>query len=132
MGAKRTLRIIEAPAPSTPAPSPPVLTRRRPRVYAEWAALRRWGKLPSRERAVAGYALRSAREAAGLTQRGLAVRLGVTQQAVAQAERWAANPTVELCSRWADACGRSIRLRFDPAVTGTTVRAGWRDSAGRR
>ena len=98
------------------APSPRLtrlrLSRARPRAFAEWEALRRWGKLPAWERAVAGYLLRGAREQAGLTQKLLGEKLGVSQQAVAQAERWSANPTVEFMRRWADACGTSLDIRF--------------------
>jgi DNA-binding XRE family transcriptional regulator len=93
---------------------PPELTlsRGRPRVFLEWATLRRWGKLPAREQGVVGYLLRIAREEAGLTQRELAGRLGVSQQAVAQAERWDSNPTVELIRRWAAACGATASIRL--------------------
>lgn len=43
--------------------------------------------------------LRKAREAAGLTQGGLADRLGVTYQAVQKWERSGANPTVVTIDR---------------------------------
>ena len=90
------------------------LSRTRPRVFPEWQALRRWGKLPPWEEGVAGYLLRALRAEAGLTQRELAARLGVSQQAVAQAERWTANPTVAFMRGWADACGASLELSFAP------------------
>lgn len=101
--------------PDTPLPVPPGMrvTRARPRAFAEWQALRRWGKLPTWERDVAGFVMRQAREDAGLTQRELAVRLGVTQQAVAQAERWDANPSVDLLRRWAAATGTALVLSFE-------------------
>jgi DNA-binding XRE family transcriptional regulator len=86
------------------------LSRTRPRRFAEWSALRRWGKLPAWERDVPGYLLRVAREAARLRQADLAARLGITQQAVAQAERWSANPTVAFMRRWAAACGASLEV----------------------
>lgn len=76
-------------------------------------ALRRWGKLPAWEQDVAGYLLRQAREGAGLTQRELAARLGVTQQAIAQAERWDANPCLDLLRRWAAATGSVLVLSFE-------------------
>ncbi|HTD53075.1 MAG TPA: helix-turn-helix transcriptional regulator [Thermoanaerobaculia bacterium] len=60
----------------------------------------------------AGDLLRRAREKAGLTQTELADRLGHTQQAVAQAERAASNPTVSFLRRWARACGRSLSIRL--------------------
>lgn len=42
----------------------------------------------------------------------LGERLGVTQQAVAQAERWDANPTVALLQRAAEACGARVEIAF--------------------
>ena len=59
-----------------------------------------------------GYLLRTARESAGLTQTQLAEKLGITQQAVARAERWGSNPTVDLMKRWAKACGKSLVIRL--------------------
>jgi DNA-binding XRE family transcriptional regulator len=91
---------------------PPPPRRRRPRAFLKWAALRRWGALPSWEEFTAGYLLREARERAGLTQSDLASRLGVSQQAVAQAERWRANPTAHLLRAWAEACGQDLLLEF--------------------
>ena len=88
----------------------PGLSRRRPRVYEEWAALRRWGLLPKQEEAVLGYLLREAREAAALTQSVLATRLGCSQQAVSQAERWWSNPTIDFVRRWAAAVGADLEL----------------------
>jgi ribosome-binding protein aMBF1 (putative translation factor) len=85
-------------------------SRARPRRFAEWSALRRWGKLPAWEREVPGYLLRATREAASLRQKDLAAQLGVTQQAVAQAERWGANPTIAFMRRWATACGVSLQV----------------------
>jgi len=93
----------------------PGLRRSRPRRYAEWSALRRWGDLPYWEVEPAGYLLRTVREEAGLSQAALGARLGITQQAVARAERWDANPTVELMRRWAVACGRTVAIRFEAA-----------------
>lgn len=86
----------------------------RPRDFVEWAALREWGELPYWEIDPPGYLLRLVREEAGLTQSELAGRLGVSQQAVAQAERWDANPTAASMDRWARACGRRLTIRFDP------------------
>jgi DNA-binding XRE family transcriptional regulator len=92
--------------------SPPNLTRRRPRSFVEWRTLRDWGRLPEREMAVSGYLLRVARESAGLTQAKLAARLGVSQQAVAQAERWESNPTVAFIQRWSSACNRRLEIEI--------------------
>lgn len=91
------------------------LTRGRPRSYLEWKTLRAWGKLPARESDVFGFLLRTAREGAGLTQIELAKRLDVTQQAIAQAERWDSNPTVSFIKRWADACNTRMELRIRAA-----------------
>ena len=91
----------------------PTLERRRPRAYEEWAALRRWGRLPRGERVVPGYLMRAARERAGLSQAELARRLGCSQQAVSQAERWTSNPTVELIAAWAAATGARLELSLD-------------------
>jgi len=114
VGEQRTMRAgpNSRTTPSTAAAI--TLSRGRPRAFAEWQALRRWGKLPAWERQVAGYLLRDAREAAGLTQRELADLLGSTQQAVAQAERWTANPTVAFVQRWASACGAHLELALVP------------------
>ena len=91
------------------------LTRRRPRSFLEWRTLREWGKLPERESSVPGFLLRVAREEAGLTQTELARMLGVTQQAVAQAERWESNPTIAFVKRWAGACNRRLEIRLPAA-----------------
>lgn len=114
MGTARTMKTYVTP--DTPLPVPPGMrvTRARPRAFAEWQALRRWGKLPAWERDVAGFLMRQAREDAALTQQELAVRLGVTQQAVSQAERWDANPCLDLLCRWAAATGTALTLSFDP------------------
>ena len=92
-----------------PVPSPGI-HRTKPRAFLEWRALRRWGKLPYWEPEPAGYLLRLAREEAGLTQRELAKRLGCTQQAVAQAERWQGNPTVDFLRRWVGQCGKTVEI----------------------
>ena len=105
MGESKKLKTYQSPKRPVFRKLPARLVRSRPRVYAEWKALRRWGKLPDWERPAAGYVLRSAREEAGLTQAALAERLGISQQAVAQAERAIANPSVDFMGRWARACG---------------------------
>jgi DNA-binding XRE family transcriptional regulator len=92
------------------APPPP--RRRRPRAYLKWAALRRWGQLPPWEEFSAGYLLREARERVHRTQSELAERLGVSQQAIAQAERWRSNPTVHFLRAWAEACDLDLDLAF--------------------
>ncbi len=103
----------------------------------EWKTLRRWGKLPLSEQARPGYLLRLAREEGGLTQKALAEKLGVTQQAVAQAERWTANPTVSYMLRWIGACGQRLSLLLNASIddlrgiaAGEPVR-GYRDKKDR-
>ncbi len=91
----------------------PTIKRVRPRDYFEWVTLRRWGKVPYWEESPAGYLLREARERSGLTQADLAGRLGTSQQAVSQAERSDANPTVSLMRRWAEACGAELEIRLE-------------------
>lgn len=86
----------------------------KPRQFEEWSALRRWGQLPPWEPIRPGYLLREAREAAKLTQAELAKRLGVSQQAVAQAERADANPTVGLLETWGRALGIELRIELSP------------------
>jgi len=84
------------------------LRRGRPRAFAEWRALRRWGKLPPWERQIPGYLLRLARIEAGLNQAELAGRLGVTQQAISRTEQWSSNPTVAMMESWLEACGQAL------------------------
>jgi DNA-binding XRE family transcriptional regulator len=86
------------------------LRRTRPRAYEEWKALRAWNRLPANERLRPGYLLRLARESSGLTQTQLARRLGLSQQAVAQAERWESNPTLRLLEEWAAALDARVEL----------------------
>lgn len=112
MGDSKALKTYFSPPARTRGISPPSARRNRPRSYGEWKALVRWGQLPPWEPTPAGYRMREAREIAGLTQAALARRLGCTQQAVAQAERWNSNPTVEFLERWAAACGKSLKLSF--------------------
>lgn len=110
----RTKRLIRYRPPSGPlfAALPRGLTRRRPRAYLEWATLRSWKMLPSWEPDPPGYLLRLAREGARQTQKELGERLGISQQAVASAERWDANPTVAFLRRWARACGKDVEIAF--------------------
>lgn len=56
---------------------------------------------------------RAARKRAGLTQRELADRLGVTQPVVARLERAGANPKVSTLAEIASATGHSLRLELD-------------------
>jgi DNA-binding XRE family transcriptional regulator len=115
MGATRTVKVAGVTAAPPRRVAGLRLNRGRPRHFAEWRTLRSWGKLPPWEEEVAGYLLRLAREHAGLTQAGLAERLGICQQAVVQSERWSANPTVELIRRRAEACGLAFLMVLEPA-----------------
>jgi DNA-binding XRE family transcriptional regulator len=107
------------------------LPRGKPRSFVEWKTLRRWGQLPFAEQEVPGYLLRLAREEGGFTQKALAAELGITQQAVAQAERWTANPTISFVRSWARACGRELSLRLEapderPALAAEKATDGYR------
>ena len=86
------------------------MKRGKPRDFIEWKTLRRWNKLPSAERNVTGCLLKLARTEAGITQRNLGRKLGITQQAVAQAERWSSNPTVSFMQSWLKACGKRLQI----------------------
>lgn len=108
-------RVIDfKPRRPLPYPLPSGLKRSRPREYSEWRALRSWGKLPEWELLPPGYLLRESREKAGLSQIELARRLGCTQQAIAQAERWQSNPTVQFMRAWCEALGADLALEIRP------------------
>jgi hypothetical protein len=81
-------------------PLPEGFTGRKPRAYTEWKFLKTWATLPKWESEPPGFVLRLARERSGLTQAALAKKLGCSQQAVAQAERWDSNPTVHFLREW--------------------------------
>ena len=89
------------------------LVRKKPRDYCEWKTLRQWDRLSASERDVPGYLLRLVREEAELTQKQLAEVIETTQQAVAQAERWVSNPSVNFMKRWTQACGKRIKLEVE-------------------
>lgn len=86
--------------------------RGKPRDFIEWKTLRRWSKLPPSERAVPGYLLKLARTEAGITQKEFGQKLDISQQAVAQAERWSSNPTVCFMQFWLEACGKKLKIDF--------------------
>lgn len=113
MGKAGPVRRFMALSPQRLPPFPRGLVSRKPRDFLEWTTLRRWGKLPDWEELSSGYLLREAREKAGLTQRELAARLGTSQQAVSQAERWDANPTVAFMRRWAGVCGARLEIEIE-------------------
>ena len=99
-----------APPPRPAQPLSRAIRRRKPRSYLEWKTLRRWGALAAWEETPVGYQLRTAREEAGVTQSELGERLGSSQQAIAQAERWTSNPSVNFVRRWALALGRDVKI----------------------
>lgn len=110
MGEGEPVNIYQSPPPR-PLPALPVgLVRRRPRAYDEWRFLREWKAIPAWEPDPPGYLLRIARESCGLTQRELGERLGISQQAVARAERWDSNPTAELLRRWTEGTGVRVEI----------------------
>ena len=119
MGTQDTMKRYVAPR-ERPVLARTSLSRRKPRAYDEWKALRRWGRVPYWEADPPGYLLREAREAAGYTQNRLAVRLGRTQQAIAQAERFTSNPTMQFVRDWAMALGQNAVVTFtDEARAGS-------------
>ena len=110
MGKSIALREYSPPRRPLLTGLPRGLVRRRPRQYAEWKWLKKWNKLPVWESESVGFLMRLAREKAGLTQKSLSRGLGCSQQAVAQAERWDSNPTVDFLRRWMKACGATLAL----------------------
>ncbi|WP_353265974.1 helix-turn-helix transcriptional regulator [Gemmatimonas sp.] len=61
-------------------------------------------------------AVREARQAAYLTQRELADRVGTSQSAVAALERGDGNPTVETLARLAAAVGMQLQVTLTPVA----------------
>jgi transcriptional regulator with XRE-family HTH domain len=58
------------------------------------------------------YAIcRDARRRAGISQRALATKAGVSPSTVARIERGRMEPTFELLTRLVDACGCELRIR---------------------
>ena len=70
------------------------------------------------------HLVRRVRTGAGLTQRGLAGRLGVPQSTVARWETGAAEPSFERLQQVAAACGLEVAVRLVPhdLVTRTEIR----------
>jgi transcriptional regulator with XRE-family HTH domain len=62
--------------------------------------------------------LRDSRNRAGLTQAGLARRLGVSQAAVAKLEHPAANPTITTLENALSALGQRLMLAAEPRQLG--------------
>ncbi len=75
--------------------------------------------------ALPGPLLAQARQAAGLTQAGLALRLGQSQAAVAQLERPSSNPRVETLQRALRAAGAELVMsvrRRDQSLDESLIR----------
>ncbi len=108
------MKTYVGPPPRPAEPLSPRLRRRKPRSYVEWKTLRRWGALAPWEEVPAGYLLRSARELAGVSQKAMGRKLGCSQQAIAQAERWQSNPTVRFAREWARALGGDFDFSISP------------------
>lgn len=62
-----------------------------------------------------GEKVRDAREAAGLSQRDLAARMGTSQAAVARLEAGGVGSTLTTLQRVADALGMAISVDLEPA-----------------
>lgn len=104
------IKIYESPCKKSDLPDSGWQTPGPPRSFIEWKTLRRWNKLPAGEIDIWGYLLRIIREKRRITQKDLAEKLGITQQAVAQAERWTSNPTLSFLERWCKACSCKFNL----------------------
>jgi transcriptional regulator with XRE-family HTH domain len=61
-----------------------------------------------------GQRISAARKAAGLTQKQLADRMGVSQPTVAALERGRGNPTIGQLAAVADALGAGLDVQFTP------------------
>jgi ribosome-binding protein aMBF1 (putative translation factor) len=70
-----------------------------------------------------GMKIRDLRETAGLTQKQLADRMGVSQQVIARLESGEAdNPTVGTLERIAKATGHRLHVQFERTLKTSTVR----------
>lgn len=63
-----------------------------------------------------GDRLRKAREAAGLEQRELAERAGISRATISNAERGIGNPNLATLQAWADATGVPVSWLVDTAA----------------
>ncbi len=57
-------------------------------------------------------ALHKARQEAGLTQKELAARMGISQVCITQLERGRRNPTYTTLARYARACGKKVAIKL--------------------
>ena len=68
---------------------------------------------------------REARRAAGLTQRELAERTGISPSSIARIERGRMEPTLDLLERLVEGCGQELRIQVTD-IDGSR-RASWGD-----
>lgn len=68
---------------------------------------------------------REARRAAGLTQRELAERTGISPSSIARVERGRMEPTLDLLERLVEGCGQELRIQVTD-IEGSR-RASWGD-----
>ena len=61
-------------------------------------------------------ALMKARHDAGLTQKELSVKSGISQADISRLENGTRNPSVALLRKLADAMGRTLKIEFGPKV----------------
>jgi transcriptional regulator with XRE-family HTH domain len=73
---------------------------------------------------MAGRMLREARRRAGLTQRQLAAKAGISQESIARIERGRADPRVKTLDRLLEACGYGLETmpRLGIGVDRTQIR----------
>jgi len=67
-------------------------------------------------------AVMDARKRAGLTQEGLAQKMGTTQPVVARLESGRTQPSMRTLKRLAEAAGARLVIRFEPRPAKTPVR----------
>lgn len=112
MGKEKILTTYQSPQKGLTLPSLEP-ARGRPRDFIEWKTLRRWNRLSYAEQDVPGYLLKLVRTEAGISQKDFGKKMGISQQAVAQAERWSSNPTVSFMQNWMKACGKRMDIKFE-------------------
>lgn len=61
-------------------------------------------------------ALMKTRNAAGLTQKELSVKSGISQADTSRLENWTRKPSIALLRKLADAIGRTLKIEFVPKV----------------
>ena len=77
-----------------------------PEFRAEWDALQP-------EMAIV-QAMIDARKRAGLTQRELSARTGITQSDISKLENGSANPSIKTLQRLAEGMGMRLKIEFQP------------------